>query len=106
MILSSPANFFFFFQAEDGIRELTVTGVQTCALPIVTGALFVDRAELLLSLRLIDEARSAADRAVDLQRRHSDQLRLPRAQLLLSTVALVQGDLETAVQAADQAIRG
>src|SRR2546430_14293599 len=24
----------FFFQAEDGIRDLTVTGVQTCALPI------------------------------------------------------------------------
>src|SRR3989475_6482810 len=27
---------FFFFQAEDGIRDLTVTGVQTCALPILT----------------------------------------------------------------------
>src|SRR5205085_7314589 len=26
----------FFFQAEDGIRDLTVTGVQTCALPIST----------------------------------------------------------------------
>src|SRR2546430_12627841 len=25
----------FFFQAEDGIRDLTVTGVQTCALPIL-----------------------------------------------------------------------
>src|SRR2546430_7514451 len=28
---------FFFFQAEDGIRDLTVTGVQTCALPICRG---------------------------------------------------------------------
>src|SRR5207248_8412267 len=27
--------FFFFFQAEDGIRDRTVTGVQTCALPIL-----------------------------------------------------------------------
>src|SRR6266516_2934160 len=27
---------FFFFQAEDGIRDRTVTGVQTCALPIST----------------------------------------------------------------------
>src|SRR5438874_10924682 len=27
--------FVFFFQAEDGIRDLYVTGVQTCALPIV-----------------------------------------------------------------------
>src|SRR5438552_18882138 len=28
--------FFFFFQAEDGIRDDLVTGVQTCALPILT----------------------------------------------------------------------
>src|SRR5437762_4753609 len=28
--------FFFFFQAEDGIRDTSVTGVQTCALPIST----------------------------------------------------------------------
>src|SRR2546430_10787745 len=32
--MSSVCFFFFFFQAEDGIRDLTVTGVQTCALPI------------------------------------------------------------------------
>src|SRR2546422_7837395 len=35
-ILSS--HFFFFFQAEDGIRDVAVTGVQTCALPISRGA--------------------------------------------------------------------
>src|SRR5204862_2974619 len=29
---------FFFFQAEDGIRDLYVTGVQTCALPICRAA--------------------------------------------------------------------
>src|SRR6266446_7709899 len=29
--------FFFFFQAEDGIRDYKVTGVQTCALPIFGG---------------------------------------------------------------------
>src|SRR5262249_57039920 len=29
---------FFFFQAEDGIRDWSVTGVQTCALPIWSGA--------------------------------------------------------------------
>src|SRR2546422_5499364 len=28
---------FFFFQAEDGIRDVAVTGVQTCALPICAG---------------------------------------------------------------------
>src|SRR5207245_3241610 len=31
--------FFFFFQAEDGIRDATVTGVQTCALPISSALL-------------------------------------------------------------------
>src|SRR2546430_9312177 len=34
--------FFFFFQAEDGIRDLTVTGVQTCALPISANAAVLD----------------------------------------------------------------
>src|SRR5688500_11083951 len=31
---------FFFFQAEDGIRDYKVTGVQTCALPILNALLF------------------------------------------------------------------
>src|SRR5215469_18206560 len=34
MTFTFACNFFFFFQAEDGIRDLYVTGVQTCALPI------------------------------------------------------------------------
>src|SRR3989441_804235 len=33
-MLSCQYVFFFFFQAEDGIRDKLVTGVQTCALPI------------------------------------------------------------------------
>src|SRR5256886_6900225 len=37
MLDSACFHFFFFFQAEDGIRDLTVTGVQTCALPISRG---------------------------------------------------------------------
>src|SRR2546421_6841972 len=40
---------FFFFQAEDGIRDLIVTGVQTCALPIY---LCPPRAERLAELVL------------------------------------------------------
>src|SRR5699024_11561855 len=35
---SSLVFFFFFFQAEDGIRDRNVTGVQTCALPILPPA--------------------------------------------------------------------
>src|SRR2546430_12617872 len=39
----------FFFQAEDGIRDLTVTGVQTCALPI----LWVNHHELMRLVRVV-----------------------------------------------------
>src|SRR5260370_11020620 len=35
LILSDSYDDFFFFQAEDGIRDSSVTGVQTCALPIL-----------------------------------------------------------------------
>src|SRR2546429_3219203 len=34
-LVVSCFDFFFFFQAEDGIRDVAVTGVQTCALPIL-----------------------------------------------------------------------
>src|SRR5438034_4471727 len=34
LVSSRLTSFFFFFQAEDGIRDHCVTGVQTCALPI------------------------------------------------------------------------
>src|SRR5437016_8171857 len=37
VIISLLVFFFFFFQAEDGIRDWSVTGVQTCALPISIG---------------------------------------------------------------------
>src|SRR2546430_16973772 len=45
---------FFFFQAEDGIRDLTVTGVQTCALPILTRTFSLS--ETHSSLHLCDPA--------------------------------------------------
>src|SRR2546430_12457481 len=41
---------FFFFQAEDGIRDLTVTGVQTCALPIYIRARLVPTADSIPSI--------------------------------------------------------
>src|SRR5207253_6132021 len=40
---------FFFFQAEDGIRDGHVTGVQTCALPIFPNPLEVTMAKLICS---------------------------------------------------------
>src|SRR5215211_7986181 len=38
--------YFFFFQAEDGIRDHCVTGVQTCALPILRGKPYIARLQL------------------------------------------------------------
>src|SRR5437879_7653877 len=42
--------FFFFFQAEDGIRDTSVTGVQTCALPICFSEAALIMATLPLAL--------------------------------------------------------
>src|SRR5207245_5735309 len=42
-------DYFFFFQAEDGIRDATVTGVQTCALPILHTSLLLVRRRFLPS---------------------------------------------------------
>src|SRR2546430_5606666 len=41
IMAASPLLCIFFFQAEDGIRDLTVTGVQTCALPILSTLRFI-----------------------------------------------------------------
>src|SRR3712207_8709770 len=40
----------FFFQAEDGIRDIGVTGVQTCALPISAGVIEVEQVVVLDAL--------------------------------------------------------
>src|SRR5437764_4510589 len=48
--VSSSVVFFFFFQAEDGIRDTSVTGVQTCALPIWFGARYLGGGTNLVDL--------------------------------------------------------
>src|SRR5207248_5055078 len=55
----------FFFQAEDGIRDRTVTGVQTCALPISIGREAVETYESALE-RLKPEEREAIIGRVEL----------------------------------------
>src|SRR6266852_7527052 len=51
----------FFFQAEDGIRDATVTGVQTCALPIsctpLTSCAAISAARILRTRRTRSEER-------------------------------------------------
>src|SRR2546426_1527834 len=48
-------SFFFFFQAEDGIRDYKVTGVQTCALPILSETSAILHGATARSLVLLDE---------------------------------------------------
>src|SRR2546425_13194031 len=55
-LVTSSLSFFFFFQAEDGIRDKLVTGVQTCALPI-SGSRLVEE----------QQARLGGERHRDLQ---------------------------------------
>src|SRR5205807_4405345 len=69
---------FFFFQAEDGIRDYKVTGVQTCALPISIG-----RGSPLASASLRNC--SKANRTI------SDRLRLVCRETLSSLAARVAG---------------
>src|SRR5688572_31476144 len=83
--------FFFFFQAEDGIRDLTVTGVQTCALPILAGRSHAweekvkatlngkTAAEVIAAGQAITEARRAKERkeaAISVSRARSEERRV------------------------------
>src|SRR5256885_5830149 len=71
--------FFFFFQAEDGIRDYKVTGVQTCALPIFHGDV------LQLDARLrgqrgrgqVRGAAIAGRRIVERSEEHTSELQSP-----------------------------
>src|SRR5205807_7734232 len=72
-------SFFFFFQAEDGIRDYKVTGVQTCALPILrrVRARADERVRDLgrVPLRL-DRATHFRDGPVEIGRERADEVRL------------------------------
>src|SRR5437868_15453867 len=56
MVLEFSCLLFFFFQAEDGIRDRNVTGVQTCALPICLADQHERDLEAEYPLMLISEA--------------------------------------------------
>src|SRR5256885_3708456 len=60
--------FYFFFQAEDGIRDYKVTGVQTCALPIYAMQRLTKRVRVaVVELNVVGgvHARPDADRGAD-----------------------------------------
>src|SRR2546427_5208409 len=77
MISCLSRHAFFFFQAEDGIRDLTVTGVQTCALPIYNALEMYPDQSLYPSdsvpalLRRINNALKRADEIAHLKDDHS-----------------------------------
>src|SRR3989441_7052635 len=73
--------FFFFFQAEDGIRDKLVTGVQTCALPISAGALLVSTDAALAGVD-IDRGQVMWEKA-DLGGLPTDSVRLVEGSLLV-----------------------
>src|SRR5256884_9746211 len=75
---------FFFFQAEDGIRDVAVTGVQTCALPIAccapTGP---SRSSLLPQADSIEEHAEAQEQTVGEEIRMGDVAERPEQRRLL-----------------------
>src|SRR5256886_11681192 len=80
-----------FFQAEDGIRALTVTGVQTCALPICLAVQGRDRR--LQRVR----ARAAAQGFLDERQRLGDLWVIPAATVLFLEQDEVAGLVQTGV---------
>src|SRR5207245_8619921 len=62
----------FFLQAEDGIRDATVTGVQTCALPISSGTLAKTRASRAMLEYASTDARGedSASSGASIARKH------------------------------------
>src|SRR5580700_814353 len=64
--------FFFFFQAEDGIRDLYVTGVQTCALPILKSGKTIK--EIIVGLHSCALAKSPDGKFVAVANANSDTI--------------------------------
>src|SRR3989442_6791010 len=77
----------FFFQAEDGIRDADVTGVQTCALPIWVEVV-VPSAQLHEACRDLAVVEMLVE---PLQRRHHERSFLPFEELHLLLLAVLEG---------------
>lgn len=93
-------------QVPDALRHFDRAEQRYEEYGLVEPSVLVDRARVLMSVRLLDEARAAADAAVGAYRSQRRHVHVPDAQLLQSTVALLQGDRETAATAARAAAQG
>src|SRR4051812_23841151 len=69
-----------------------------------SGSLLVDRSQLLLSVRLVSEAREAAEQAVEALEQEHRLVSLPEARLLLAHAAQLDGDAATALVQAPPAV--
>src|SRR2546430_11184485 len=78
---------FFFFQAEDGIRDLTVTGVQTCALPI-----WSDAASTRLTNSSVNESNSVSNVLISASFLQPVISRQARAISTARTLVRIRGD--------------
>src|SRR2546429_4640790 len=80
-------SYLFFFQAEDGIRDVAVTGVQTCALPI-------------LAERFSEMENSSVPSKVTLEERLKEYPELKaKIETLLGIIENAGGDIEKAAEA-------
>ena len=69
-------------------------------------SLLLDRAGVFLSVRLLDEAGAGCQAAIDTYRNAKRDVHLPDALLMMSTVALLQGDNDKAAATARDAVAG
>src|SRR6266576_5562913 len=95
LVIAHIINACFFFQAEDGIRDLYVTGVQTCALPISRGPLYplrLVRFRLLERLGYGERDASADDPCVRHERQSVARRSRRAASSLLADQARLQDD--------------
>src|SRR2546427_11786013 len=89
--------FFFFFQAEDGIRDLTVTGVQTCALPICGRGDWKHLVLPALTLGAFAMASIARlTRSAVLEVLHADYIRTARAKGVAEWIVIAKHTLKNA----------
>src|SRR5690554_6078965 len=98
-------SFFFFFQAEDGIRDADVTGVQTCALPIGADKVSVNSAAVRNPDLLTQGARRFGSQCIVLA---IDARRIPAAdgQEPAWEVVIGGGRVDTGLDAVEWARRG
>jgi CHAT domain-containing protein len=86
------------------LHHLDVAEQRFLALHARVGEVLVDRSEVLLSVRLVSEAREAAERAVTAFERERQQIALPEARLLLARAATLDGDPAAALPQARRAV--